>query len=298
MILAPVIPNPAHGDYEIMIGADGIEVRLSTVLTQNLTSIPVFTADINSTSRPDLTSVLQESIANKTLSAVVGDWHFSFSSDGSKITMDGTMGISGITSNEGQNSRIDLSWIDFRVGEDIVAANRSLNRVGSSYLFERADDLALGHRPPFIQVLYTLNGFTRSLTDLRNDINNLALLDLSFVPDPVGKWDQHYDLGEGNTVWTSQMSLRFRILTRVSEPTTPGEEEPEVKHTATYEFKARTVYPGVASVDGNIIRLWSFVEEGIMAAVVGSLLGILLATYFADRRLTRSGQYKRRPAKR
>lgn len=299
VLLFLLISSPywtVRGDYEVFVSDGYVELRLSTVLTQNLTSTTVFSVDVNAQDRPNITGVIEQALKKEGSSPVLQDWRLHVESNGTRISMDGSMKLGGTISVGEDGTRVDLSWINFEVTEDFLSGGHSLNLVGRSYLLDRAVELASRQRFPLIQVLYTLNGVTRSHVDLRNDIDGLGLLDFSFVPVPLEKWTFRYDFEDGS-VWTNKMSLRFVITTTVSEPGTVEEEPAVVRHAALYEFQTRAVYPGLASAEGSQILARRFVEELVMGIVIVGVLGILGATYILEHRISRTVFSRRRSGK-
>lgn len=286
-----------RGDYEVSVGDGHVELRLSTVLTQNLTSIPVFSVDVNAQNRPDVTGIIEWALKKEDSSLVLQDWNLHIESDGTRINLDGSMKLGGAISVGDEGTRVDLSWVNFDVTEDFLSGNYSLNLVGRSYLVDRAVELASRQTFPVIQVLYTLNGVTRSHVDLQNDIDGFGLLDFSFVPVPLENWVFRYDFENGSSVWTNKMGLRFAVTTLVSEPGMVGEEPSRVRHVATYEFQTRAVYPGLASAEGDQILARRFVEEIIMGTIIIGLVGVLGASYMLEWRVGRPVFSRRRPGK-
>ncbi len=193
--------------------------------------------------------------------------------------------------------QFDLSWIAFRVGDNLYAVGKAFNTLGQNYLLQAMP--AFFPKPtPGRTYTVSVDGQLVSKTNYQQPVQQIVLLDTSPLTTPLEDWTHDQDLNAGVQTWHSPNIAGFNITANLQIV------EVDLVSAANYFAAARVSAkfsaPLSAHAQGNVLvvdfsdGLW----EKAAAATIIAAIAALITTTILDKRMTRTSQRRRRPKNR
>jgi hypothetical protein len=275
---------------DITVGENSVQVNMNLVLSENLTSLPIFniyvTQSNSSTVLQPISQALQRLDPNINIKTLTLHAQTSNSTGTFSLAENYSITVTGANTNLGSSIRSNLSFIMMNVSQSLSVSNQELNAVGSTYLVS-----PLNAMDPKVTVYYidghqTLSAVIPAQTTIR-----FWLLDLTWVP-PVSGWAENSNILKQTTSWSIDFpGPRYNLTLGRKSP-----EGPLIQtYFAVYNPSFSVTVPANAWVDGNTISFDTPTPvESTMPIIIATLLVALAGTFLFDRTLTKAQRTKKK----
>lgn len=289
VFLALYPAHPANGTVQIDIVGSTVSVQISSTVTQNITSIPVFSAYYG----PDNSSIISESVQDalraSSSQARVEELSLNVSStngSNSTIAFNLMFKVSQVVELRGELVDIDLSWKSFAVTSDILFQDHSVNLVGEAYMLPVILDFMTAPPTPGLSFRAFIDGTgPRNIPDMTKATKAIAFLNMSTFSNPISEMGLSYFLSENRTSFSSgPRNVRLRFIESESNPPF---EPITVYYVITFDNQLDVSVQGRATASGDRLLLETGSSAAaIMTFAIVALTGVLVGTGLYERRLT------------
>ena len=265
-----IVPVHATG-VTISVQNGQLQMKMILSLNQNITTLPTRTLSLNASQDSSLHSAFANALQQADPSAELSSLTLQIVSTSDWLNLTATMGISGVTTLNGDMATFNSTWKSFNVATDLSAQNLSYNAVGSVYLrpvidyYVNASKYELKPNATITAVTFFSNQTSVPGYRLADQVGNFTLFDFSPLNLPLEQWNKTYNIQNDTTTWhyTPPQALA------VSLSATRGLNN-TFQIFANYGYDAEIVLPGVAQGSGNtlLVGIGSGHREEIMIAAV------------------------------
>ena len=265
-----IIPVHATG---VTISAQNGQLQMKMVLSlnQNMTTFPTRTLSLNASQDTSLRSAFANALQQADPSAQLSSLTLQITSTSDWLNVTATMGVSGVSTVNGDVATFNSTWKSFDVATDLSAQNLSYNAVGSVYLrpvvdyYVNASKYELKPNATITAVTFFSNETSVPGYRLANQVGNFTLFDFSPLNVPLEQWNKTYNIQNDTTSWrfTPPQALMVSLSgTRGLNNT--------FQIFANYGYDAEILLPGVAQGSGNtlLVGVGSGHREEVMIAAV------------------------------
>ncbi|MBI4127914.1 MAG: hypothetical protein HY459_02485 [Parcubacteria group bacterium] len=295
----PLTPLSTRADYVVSIGEDGVMVRISGTFAQGVpnisanntasvfTRIPAFHISLSGSNASLLTSLLNDSLRDRSPLAFVNSVFLTATSNETSIQYELSFGVAGILTTRAGVTRVDLSWRSFAILDEVLTGNISINRVLPTYLQPRITLLA--EQPPtpgpFQRLdLWYLNDFPTPASRITPSTQDLVLFNFESLSLPLQDWLRTFDLDTGVVRYQTGTGFNLTFIVRITE----------IEETANFATDAinkinvsiEAPYSTLLTGDELFFETQGEWESKVMVAIVTVSLGLLIATLLFERTLS------------
>jgi len=265
-----IVPVHATG-VTISVQNGQLQMKMILSLNQNMTTLPTRTLSLNASQDSSLHSAFANALQQADPSAQLSSLTLQITSTSDWLNVTATMGISGVTTLNGDMATFNSTWKSFDVATDLSAQNLSYNAVGSVYLrpvveyYVNASKYELKPNAVITAVTFFSNETSVPGYRLANQVGNFTLFDFLPLNVPLEQWNKTYNIQNNTTNWryTPPQALAVSLSgTRGLNNT--------FQMFANYGYDAEIVLPGVAQGSGNtlVVGVGSGHREVAMIAAV------------------------------
>ena len=265
-----IVPVHATG-VTISVQNGQLQMKMILSLNQNITTLPTRTLSLNASQDSSLRSAFANALQQADPSAELSSLTLQIVSTSDWLNVTATMGISGVTTLNGDMATFNSTWKSFDVATDLSAQNLSYNAVGSVYLrpvvdyYVNASKYELKPNAVITAVTFFSNETSVPGYRLANQVGNFTLFDFLPLNVPLEQWNKTYNIQNNTTNWryTPPQALAVSLSgTRGLNNT--------FQMFANYGYDAEIVLPGVAQGSGNtlVVGVGSGHREVAMIAAV------------------------------
>ena len=310
VLAASLTPPASASSYAVQLDGDKFRVVWEVDAMQNLTALSktmVFPQNLSyAMTGADLTafnSALRTALQSRILTVVITQPAVSLSSSGVNVTcsfhcplqwlnVTVAFDVQEPTTLAAGAGRYDLSWMAFRLAENLEAAGQAFNTLGQSYLIQAMPSFFPSPTPGRTFTV-KVGGLLVSKADYQAPVQEIVLLDTSSLVTPLEEWAHSQDLNAGTQTWRSPNDAGFNIT--AIQQITEVDLITNIYYFAAARVSAEFSAPLTAHAQGNvlIVDLSNGLWEGAAAFIVVAALATLIVTTILDRKLTRSSRRRK-----
>jgi len=264
---------PVHaGGVTISVQNGQLQMQMILSLNQNMTTLPTRTLSLDASQDSSLHSAFENALQQADPSTQLSSLTLQITSKSDWLNVTATMGVSGVSTVNGDVATFNSTWKSFDVATDLSAQNLSYNAIGSVYLrpvidyYVNASKYELKPNATITAVTFFSNETSVPGYRLADQVGNFTLFDFSPLNVPLEQWNKTYNIQNNTTTWryTPPQALAVSLSgTRGLNNT--------FQIFANYGYDAEIVLPGVAQGSGNTLLIGvgsGHREEAMIAAVI------------------------------
>ena len=264
---------PVHaGGVTISVQNGQLQMQMILSLNQNMTTLPTRTLSLDASQDSSLHSAFANALQQADPSTQLSSLTLQITSKSDWLNVTATMGVSGVSTVNGDVATFNSTWKSFDVATDLSAQNLSYNAIGSVYLrpvidyYVNASKYELKPNATITAVTFFSNETSVPGYRLADQVGNFTLFDFSPLNVPLEQWNKTYNIQNNTTTWryTPPQALAVSLSgTRGLNNT--------FQIFANYGYDAEIVLPGVAQGSGNTLLVGvgsGHREEAMIAAVI------------------------------
>ncbi|HUK51208.1 MAG TPA: hypothetical protein VLV18_09230 [Terriglobales bacterium] len=298
VILAAAFTAPVHAsNLSVSINGQQVRTNFNLYLHENITSLPVETANLDATSNSNLNSAFSNALHATYPTAAPSSLTLQVTSTKNDLNITGKMSVSGVSNRTGDIVTANMTWLPFNVASDLTAGNLSYNLVGSSYF--KSIVAYYGNESKFVGrpnatiagVSFFVNASAVNPEQAENYVGNFTTLNFAAINPSLDQWNRTYTLNNDTTTWRypSTTTLDFDMKIQVKNVTT--------HYVAAYQYSAAISVPGVGRSQETAIFLdvGNGETEWVMAAVVViAIISAVGAQFLLRSRKKKATKFQRR----
>ncbi len=275
-----------EGQYKISLSSDYVQVAITTILSQNLTQVPIYDITLENENASIIMEPVARAVQGLTSTAKIDSLTLHSDSNGTFTTMSLQFRVLGASSRDRWGaSQANLAWRGFNVTDDIMVGGNGLNLAGKHYLSSPLLGLvnASLHPTTEARISFLLDGHSASPLEIQRIAPTINLLDFSELETPLASWFRESSTLSPITTWTRDAGFDIVAVTTIKEPLGG---EIKLADSAAYKVKAVLDVPNFASFQGDRVFYGMTVLEPVMTGIIIILTGLAFGVYLLDRRLS------------
>jgi len=282
-----LIPQAQAEAVNIAISRDSVTVQMNLVLQENLTTLPLVFARLDSTNSSAVVETFSQPINNSIQSLVPGARLSSLAIEveTSNVTNtwtlqeNYTMTVKGANTNSGSNIRSNLAFIMMKLNDSLQLGGLEINNVGATLILPGLEAEA----STYSNLKYYIDGANPSTAFIPEETTReFSLLDFTWVV-PVDTWTATNSVLGQTTTWSLELAYSQYNLTLG----VPSPEGPFLRtFVALYSPSISISAPANAWAVGNTVSFdVPTLAETLMPSIIVASLIIAIVGLVLDRRL-------------
>ncbi len=263
---------PVHGTGVTISTQNGqFQTKMILSLHQNITTLPTTTLSLDASQDSSLRSAFANALQQADPSAQLSGLTLQITSTNDWLNVTATMGVSGVSTLNGDVASFNSTWKSFDVATDLSAQNLSYNTVGRVYFrpaveyYVNASDYELKPNATITAVTFFANETSVPGYRLADQVGNFTLFDFSPLNVPLEQWNRTYNIPNDTTSWRYTPAEALAV----SVSGTRGLNN-TFQIFANYGYNAEIVLPGLGQGSGNtlLVDVGSGHREEVMVGAV------------------------------
>ena len=272
-----IVPVHAAG-VTISVQNGQFQTTMTLSLHQNMTSLPTRTTSVDASQNSSLQSAFADALHQADPLAQLSSLSLQITSTNDWLNITATMGVSGVSTVNGDVATFNSTWKSFEVPANLSAQDLSYNTVGSVYFrpvidyYVNASKYELKPNATITAVTFFSNETSVPGYRLADEVGNFTLFDFSPLNVPLEQWNRTYNVQNDTTTWYYAPPQALAVYLSGTRGLNNSFEI-----FANYGYDAEIVLPGLAQGSGNtlLVNVGSGHREEAMVAAV--ILFIVLA---------------------
>ena len=248
---------PVHGAAVTISVQNGqLQSKMMLSLHQNMTAFPTKSLTLDSSQDNSLQSAFASALQEVDPSAQLAGLTLQVTTASDWLNITATMGITGVSSVNGNIESLNTTWKSFDATSDLRAQNFAYNVIGNAYLrpvieyYVNASKYEMRPNATITAVTFFSNGTSVPGDRLANQVGNFTMFNFSPLNVPLEQWNKTYNIQNDTTTWryTPPQALSISLTaTRGLNDT--------FQSFANYAYDAEIVVPGVGRGVGNTLSV-------------------------------------------
>ncbi|HKM77606.1 MAG TPA: hypothetical protein VJZ03_00895 [Candidatus Bathyarchaeia archaeon] len=272
MTITSLFIIPVHATGVTISTQNGqFQTRMILSLHQNITALPTTTLSLDASQDSSLRSAFANALQQADPSAQLSGLTLQITSTNDWLNVTATMGVSGVSTLNGDVASFNSTWKSFDVATDLSAQNLSYNTVGRVYFrpavefYVNASNYELKPNATITAVTFFANETSVPGYRLADQVGNFTLFDFSPLDVPLEQWNRTYNIQNDTTIWRYTPAEALAV----SVSGTRGLNN-TFQIFANYGYDAEIVLPGLGQGSGNtlLVDVGSGHREEVMVGAV------------------------------
>lgn len=181
--------------FSARIERDRVHVKISSTLTQNMTSLFERKIVVSGDSLTNITKLFEKQIKARSPNAYVKDLSVYCTFTNSTVEVAVQFDVLGVVSRHEEVITANLTWRGLNVPDDLSAENVSYNLVGKAYLLK-----AVAYYENMTETrFYENRTLSATIYRAKDIIGNITMLQLKALATPLSKWQTIYNIARAET---------------------------------------------------------------------------------------------------
>ncbi|MGQ9542685.1 MAG: hypothetical protein ACUVTM_01155 [Candidatus Bathyarchaeia archaeon] len=263
---------------EVHVMGQYLQVQINSNIFQNMTAMPETKLHVTGVDLEQAKLAFKKSLLKSCPAGEISNISVRIASNNVWLNVTAQFVLGGIIKVDRDVTKVDMSWMSFKIEDDLQCDNMSYNLVGQRYLQSFLQSISNKSETRYYSPIYT--PIDARLAD--NIAGNITSFDLTGIETEISSWRLEFDANSKTTVWRTMIG-KNDLRVEVKSGNTS-------RNFYCYtESNARVTITGYGVAIGSTILVETTrdTQAIVMLGVIGVLTAFTVAFYNFEVKLRR-----------